>query len=87
LKIAAEILTGLWIAFMLYPQMDETTNGYSSLFNLFIFLIFYGFLMWGAWKKPWLGLVLVVLGIVSGLGSLRFLEWTTAKMGILWRSS
>lgn len=67
LKIAAEILTGLWIVFMLYQQLDKMPNGDFSLFlfllNLFIFLIFYGFLMWGAWKMPWLGLVLVVFGI------------------------
>jgi len=67
LKIAAEILTGLWIVFMLYHQIDKIPNGDFSLFlfllNLFIFLIFYGFLMWGAWKMPWLGLVLVVFGI------------------------
>jgi hypothetical protein len=59
LKIAAEVLIGLWGAFMLYRQVDEMIGGDFNLFSLaiplislFIFLIFYGFLMWGAWKIP-----------------------------------
>ncbi len=67
LKIAAEVVTGLWLVFMLYHQMDEMPNGGFSLFlfllNLFITLGLYGLLMCGAWKIPRLGLVLIVLGI------------------------
>lgn len=76
LKIAAEILTGLWIVFMLYHQIARTINGDFRLsifvINLFCFLIFYGFLMWGAWKIPWLGLVPIALGLGAWIIPMMF---------------